>query len=63
MEVNKLPDSDRQDAGGTKLYVARALPGPDYRLTGSLADARERDRKQIAALKQSLKRPRASNST
>lgn len=39
-----------------KVYVARALPGPDYQLTGSLAEARERDRKHIAALKQSLQR-------
>ena len=32
-------------------YVGRSLPGPKYRLTGSLAKARHQDRERIAALK------------
>jgi hypothetical protein len=40
---------DRQTGGAT--YVLRALPGPGYRLTGSLARAQVHDRERIAALK------------
>jgi hypothetical protein len=34
-------------------YAGRSLPGPNYRLTGSLAKARDRDRERIEALKRS----------
>jgi hypothetical protein len=40
-----------QNATQVEIYVVRALPGPDFRLTGSLARARTRDRERIAALK------------
>ncbi len=41
----------QQSATQVEISVARALPGPEYRLTGSLARARARDHERIAALK------------
>jgi len=41
----------QQSATQVEIYVVRALPGPEYRLTGSLASARARDHERIAALK------------
>ena len=42
---------EKDGRAGGAAYVLRALPGPDYRLTGRLARAQVDDRERIAALK------------
>jgi hypothetical protein len=51
-----------ESAGQIKEYAGRALPGPNYRLTGPLAKAREQDHERIAALKRSDREDRSSPS-
>jgi hypothetical protein len=52
-ETCRLVAEWQATAARTKEYVGRALPGPNFRLTGSLAKARARDRMRIEVLKRS----------
>jgi hypothetical protein len=51
--MERRRSAEQEEPARARSYVGRALPGPEYRLKGSLAKARVRDQERIAALKRS----------